>query len=158
MVSTEDKCVILAPDSWDAYGRNDFSEHRLLPLLIHRKPQYLLTWDAASWVWSPKKFLRNKTQVSTVRLWIFLSLQYKVDTFQRQKKKTYLSIWNTGTDGRHFQKDPCDKQLELLPPLFHKIVEWTLTVWKRYREEPILTPCWICFSDFNLCFCYCEIT
>ena len=36
---------ILAPDSWDAYGRNDFSEPRILDLPIHRKVLNSLTWD-----------------------------------------------------------------------------------------------------------------
>ena len=34
----------LAPDSWDAYERNDFSEPRLLHLSIHRKGLNSLTW------------------------------------------------------------------------------------------------------------------
>ena len=36
---------ILAPGSWDAYQRNDFSELRLLHLLVHRKALNFLTWD-----------------------------------------------------------------------------------------------------------------
>ena len=36
---------ILAPDSWGAYQRNDFSEPRLLHLPIHRKALNSLTWD-----------------------------------------------------------------------------------------------------------------
>ena len=39
------RCVqILAPDSWGAYQRNDFSEPRLLHLPIHRKALNSLTW------------------------------------------------------------------------------------------------------------------
>ena len=34
----------LAPHSWDAYERNDFSEPRLLHLPIHRKALNSLTW------------------------------------------------------------------------------------------------------------------
>ena len=33
----KNQCRILAPDSWNVYERNDFSEPRLLHLLIHRK-------------------------------------------------------------------------------------------------------------------------
>ena len=40
---------ILAPDSWGAYQRNDFSEPRLLHLPIHRKALNSLTWD----IWFP---------------------------------------------------------------------------------------------------------
>ena len=36
---------ILAPDSWGAYQRNDFSEPRLLHLPIHRKALNSLTWN-----------------------------------------------------------------------------------------------------------------
>ena len=36
---------ILAPDSWDAYERKDFSETRVLHLPIHRKVLNSLTWD-----------------------------------------------------------------------------------------------------------------
>ena len=36
---------ILAPESWGAYRRNDFSEPRLLHLPIHRKALNSLTWD-----------------------------------------------------------------------------------------------------------------
>ena len=36
---------ILAPDSWGAYQRNDFSEPRLLHLPIHSKVLNSLTWD-----------------------------------------------------------------------------------------------------------------
>ena len=36
---------ILAPESWGAYQRNDFSEPRLLHLPIHRKALNSLTWD-----------------------------------------------------------------------------------------------------------------
>ena len=36
---------ILAPDNWDACERNDFSEPRLLHLLIHTKALNSLTWD-----------------------------------------------------------------------------------------------------------------
>ena len=36
---------ILAPDSWDVYQRNDFSESRLLHLPICRKAPSSLTWD-----------------------------------------------------------------------------------------------------------------
>ena len=36
---------IVAPDSWGAYQRNDFSEPRLLHLPIHRKVPNSLTWD-----------------------------------------------------------------------------------------------------------------
>ena len=36
---------ILAPDSWGAHQRNDFSEPRLLHLPIHRKVLSSLTWD-----------------------------------------------------------------------------------------------------------------
>ena len=39
------KTQILAPDSWAAYQRNDFSEPRLLHLPIHRKVINSLTWD-----------------------------------------------------------------------------------------------------------------
>ena len=35
---------ILAPDSWDTYKRNDFSEPRLLHLPIQRKAWNSLTW------------------------------------------------------------------------------------------------------------------
>ena len=40
-----EKCRILAPDNWDAYKRNDFSEPRLLHLPIYRKVLNFLTWD-----------------------------------------------------------------------------------------------------------------
>ena len=40
---------ILAPDSWDAYERTDFSEPRLLRLPIHRKMLTSLTWN----IWFP---------------------------------------------------------------------------------------------------------
>ena len=40
-----EKHRILAPDSWDAYERNDFSDPRLLHLTIHRKALNSLTWD-----------------------------------------------------------------------------------------------------------------
>ena len=40
------KHKILAPYSWGAYQRNDFSEPRLLHLPIHRKVLNSLTWDA----------------------------------------------------------------------------------------------------------------
>ena len=40
---------ILAPDSWDAYERNDFSESGLLHFPIHRKALHSLTWD----IWFP---------------------------------------------------------------------------------------------------------
>ena len=46
-VSTEQKHRILAPDSWDAYERNDFIGPRLLHLSIHRKALNFLiqeTW------------------------------------------------------------------------------------------------------------------
>ena len=36
---------ILAPDSWDAYERNDFSSPRLSHLHIHRKALNSSTWD-----------------------------------------------------------------------------------------------------------------
>ena len=36
---------ILAPGRWDAYQRNDFSEPRLLHLLVHRKALNFLAWD-----------------------------------------------------------------------------------------------------------------
>ena len=36
---------ILAPESWCAYERNDFSEPKLLHLPIHRKVLNSLTWD-----------------------------------------------------------------------------------------------------------------
>ena len=36
---------ILAPGSWDAYQRNDFSEPRLLHLPIYRRVLNFLTWD-----------------------------------------------------------------------------------------------------------------
>ena len=49
MVSTEElrmwKCRILAPDSGDAYERNDFNKPRLLHPHIHRKVLNSLTWD-----------------------------------------------------------------------------------------------------------------
>ena len=35
----------LAPDGWDSYERNDFTEPRLLYLPIHRKALNSLTWD-----------------------------------------------------------------------------------------------------------------
>ena len=38
------KLRILAPESWGAYQRNDFSEPRLLHLPIHRKALNSLTW------------------------------------------------------------------------------------------------------------------
>ena len=41
----QDKCKILAPDSWDAYGRNDFSEQWLFHLPIYKKVLLPLTWD-----------------------------------------------------------------------------------------------------------------
>ena len=49
-VSTEEpgdtkKTRMLAPESWDAYERNDFSKPRLLHLPIHRKVLKSLTWD-----------------------------------------------------------------------------------------------------------------
>ena len=37
--------LALAPDSWDAYERNDFSKTRLLHLSIHRKALNSLTWN-----------------------------------------------------------------------------------------------------------------
>ena len=40
-----EKHRILAPDNWDACERNDFSEPRLLHLLIHTKALNSLTWD-----------------------------------------------------------------------------------------------------------------
>ena len=40
-----DQDRILAPDSWDTYKRNDFSEPRLLHLAIYRKALNSLTWD-----------------------------------------------------------------------------------------------------------------
>ena len=43
-VSTEGKCRILAPDCWDAYEGNDFSEPRLLHIFIHRKELNSLIW------------------------------------------------------------------------------------------------------------------
>jgi len=45
---------MLAPDSWDAYERNDFSEPRLLHLPIHRKALNSLTW--VIWFWLIKIF------------------------------------------------------------------------------------------------------
>ena len=39
---------ILAPDDWDAYERNDFSESKLLYLPIHRKALNSLIWN--SWL------------------------------------------------------------------------------------------------------------
>lgn len=36
---------ILAPNSWDAWPRNDFSEPRILHLPIHRKVLNSLTWN-----------------------------------------------------------------------------------------------------------------
>ena len=53
---------ILAPGSWGAYQRIDFSEPRLLNLPIHRKALNSLTWD----VWfslinsNPIKMLKKK--------------------------------------------------------------------------------------------------
>lgn len=40
--------MILALDSWDAHSRNNFSESRLLHLLIQRKALKSLTWNV--WV------------------------------------------------------------------------------------------------------------
>ena len=40
-----EKHRILAPDSWDAYQRNNFSELRLLHLPIYRKALNSFTWD-----------------------------------------------------------------------------------------------------------------
>ena len=40
-----EKHRILAPDSWDAYQRNNFSEPRLLHLPIYRKALNSFTWD-----------------------------------------------------------------------------------------------------------------
>ena len=40
-----EKHRILAPDSWDAYERNDFSEPTILDLPIHTKVLNYLTWD-----------------------------------------------------------------------------------------------------------------
>ena len=40
-----EKPKILAPDSWDAYESNNFSELRLLHLPIHGKALNSLTWD-----------------------------------------------------------------------------------------------------------------
>ena len=42
-----------APDSWITYQGNNFNEPWLVHLPIHRKMQNFLTWDTASWVWSP---------------------------------------------------------------------------------------------------------
>ena len=45
------KHKILAPESWGARQRNDFSESRLLHLPIHRKALNSWTWDVwLSWV------------------------------------------------------------------------------------------------------------
>ena len=112
---------IVAPDSWDAYQRNDFSELRLLhlprcrevlnfltwdiwfpltnsnllmfpmkttcplsqnsyasklptcilaPQLPPQRTSFRVTWDAASWAWSPKNSLWVKHNPS-FRLWTF---------------------------------------------------------------------------------------
>ena len=49
----------LAPDSWDAYERNDFSKPRLLHLPMQRKALNLFTWD--TW-W---KFTKYTSDVQT---------------------------------------------------------------------------------------------
>ena len=38
-------CSILAPESWDAYVKNNFTEPKLLHLPMHRKVLNSLTWD-----------------------------------------------------------------------------------------------------------------
>ena len=43
-------------------------------------------------------------------------------------------------------------------PLFHKIVEWTLTLGIIAEKKPILTPCWKLFLWLAFpCFCYYEM-
>ena len=39
------RCRVMTPDSWGAYGRNDFSKPRLKRISIHRKVINFLIWD-----------------------------------------------------------------------------------------------------------------
>ena len=62
MVSTEGKCQlsrVLAPDSWDAYERSDFSKPRHLHLSKHRKVLNSLTWDSWFSLIHKKHFWRS---------------------------------------------------------------------------------------------------
>ena len=54
----KNQCRILAPDSWNVYERNDFSEPRLLHLLIHRKALTSLIGD----IWF--SLINNKLRLS----------------------------------------------------------------------------------------------
>ena len=66
---------MLAPDSWGAYQRNDFSEPWLLHLPIHRKALNSLTWgiwfsliNNNLWCFDCLVFVAKKSSVSSARI------------------------------------------------------------------------------------------
>ena len=79
------KHKVLAPDSWGAYQRNDFTEPRLLHLPIYFCITWLLplppwnsslraTWDAVSLAWSPETSFRIKSNPQFLDCMYFFSL------------------------------------------------------------------------------------
>ena len=135
-----------APDSRGAYQRSDFSELRLLHFPIHRKAWNSLTWDAASWDWSPQNshWIDHNSQLLGCE-YFFKTTGIKETLSREERKKQRLEHW-------HWWRTLPGRSIWLRHPFFHKIVEWTLTLGNCNREEPNLTTCWICFFYLNLCF------
>ena len=133
-----------APDSWGTYQGNNINESWLLHHSTHRKALNLFTWDAVSWIWSSA----------------YLSLQVQNRHFpkeeQKQDKSQHLTHWQRWWT---LPERSIWLSRKIVTPLFHKIMEWTLTVGNCYREEAnsdslLELFIWLAFH----CFCYCNHT